>query len=498
MTGIASDGVEELTAALSNGLSHYVLYSAQHPVVLQSCRQVVEAVGSLCTDDALFLRVAGGHLRVDGEVLVGPTIRGRRLIELMRSLSSGGLLLRRGLTDAELLRLFALAEGMDGPPRPLAAAREELERHGVAHVGLASTDEETAWYGPFRPPQRAFAAQRAREERAVESVALRPSFPLYQTMHDTVEESLSRAASGDAPDVNVARTVGEQLQHATRSGFGDMLQLAHYPDYDAYTVGHSIRVALYAMCVGSRLGLPPEMLTELAAAGLLHDVGKARVPHAVLYKPDRLDEEERRVMARHPYDGAEILMATPDASRFAVGAAWGHHLRHDRRGYPRTREWARSTRVTALMQVCDVFEALTARRPYKPPYSPRRAYEIMLRDRGAFDPAALSTFVRAIGLYPPGSYVLLSDGRAARVTHAGTAIDRPCVRLVAEETLLDLSSPDGAGIGVLDALSAAEAKAAAAQGAPSQGAPSPEAEEPAEGREGDGDDDLGLTETPCR
>jgi HD-GYP domain-containing protein (c-di-GMP phosphodiesterase class II) len=177
------------------------------------------------------------------------------------------------------------------------------------------------------------------------------------------------------------------------------------------------------------LNLPTHTLTELGTAGLLHDVGKSKIPREILFKPARLDDEERAVMSQHPRLGAQLLAAHPHAGAMSIGAAFGHHLRRDRRGYPSIGSWHPVGKATALMHVCDVFEALTAVRPYKPALTPRRAFEIMLRDSGAFHPGALAVLLRCMGLYPPGSRVLLSSGERGTVVAAGADIERPRLQL---------------------------------------------------------------------
>jgi len=164
----------------------------------------------------------------------------------------------------------------------------------------------------------------------------------------------------------------------------------------------------------------------------LHDVGKSKIPDEILFKPGRLDKEEFTIMQSHARVGAEILMEHKTATPLDVSAAWGHHLRHDGGGYPARPPWAVRDNVTKLLQVCDVFEALTAIRPYKAPMTPHQAFEIMLGDEGAFDPAVLTTFIRTLGLYPPGNQVRLSDGSHAVVVAAGTDVLRPLVELTAD------------------------------------------------------------------
>lgn len=83
-----------------------------------------------------------------------------------------------------------------------------------------------------------------------------------------------------------------------------------------------------------------------------------------------------------------------------LASAWGHHIRYDGGGYPKPPPWAVYSHVTALLHICDVFEALTAVRPYKPSISPLSAFGIMAQDKGDFDPALFFAFVSALGIYP--------------------------------------------------------------------------------------------------
>jgi hypothetical protein len=190
-----------------------------------------------------------------------------------------------------------------------------------------------------------------------------------------------------------------------------------------------VRVALLTLLVGRHLGFDQRVLVEIGTAGLLHDVGKSKIPHEVLFKRGRLDDAERKIIETHPAIGAKILLATQDAPPLGIAAAFGHHLRHDRGGYPRLADWGTTGRVTSLVHVCDVFEALTAVRPYKPPLTPQRAYEIMLADHGAFDPSAFAAFVAAVGLYPPGSRVRLTSGEEGFVLRVGRDPTRPVIEL---------------------------------------------------------------------
>jgi len=223
------------------------------------------------------------------------------------------------------------------------------------------------------------------------------------------------------------RSAGEYLLHFAQTRFSDVMRHIHYPDYDSYTVGHSVRVATLGVFAAWSFGWKKELVFDLGTACLLHDVGKGTLPGEILFKRGRLTKEEMDIIKTHPRIGAEILLAQKKVKVLDVAAAWGHHLRQDGGGYPDQASWMVRHPIISLIQICDVFEALTAVRPYKPAQSPLAAFSIMLKDKGAFQPTLLASFMGAIGIYPPGNLVTLSDGTGGIVAAAGPLIDRPTV-----------------------------------------------------------------------
>jgi HD-GYP domain-containing protein (c-di-GMP phosphodiesterase class II) len=149
-----------------------------------------------------------------------------------------------------------------------------------------------------------------------------------------------------------------------------------------------------------------------------------------------------QVIRDHPRAGVEILLEQKDISELDLAACWGHHLRYDGGGYPKQPEWAVRHPVTALLQICDVFEALTAVRPYKAALDPQGAYTIMLADKGAFHPGLMAAFISMVGLYPPGTYVKLSDKRVGMVTEVSEYIDRPKVIVISSKIGESLGEDD--------------------------------------------------------
>lgn len=155
----------------------------------------------------------------------------------------------------------------------------------------------------------------------------------------------------------------------------------------SFTQSHSDRVTEYAVlvCRDLQAGCPHEM----RRAAQLHDLGKLGVPNSILDKPGKLTDEEFERVRRHPRDSEEILRQIPGFQRLA-DLAGAHHERLDGRGYWRGRGAGELDLQMRILSGCDVFDALTAERPYRGPMDPADALTVMERERGeAFDPVCL-------------------------------------------------------------------------------------------------------------
>jgi len=427
----------DLIALLSRGISQRRMYFEDHPRLKECAREFTTGLQRLLERDGrgkFFIGVANGKLVHDGRYLLGASIMGTRLQEFAGLLECGGFLFNHGLQEAEMLAFFSVAAARRRPTENLAAGRDLLHASGIQSIELSPPYEDPGWFGQFLFDKQDNGAGLLDEDSATQSMV-----STFQNLFDTVESAHEAGHSGRGLDLGNTRETSEMLLKATRGDVQDIMQMVRYPDYDSYTVGHSVRVAMFAVMVGNHLGLDEELLSELGVAALLHDVGKSRIPTEILYKPGRLDERERTIMEEHSRLGAEILLETPGTSDLALAAAWGHHRRFDKTGYPRMPLGSQENPVTHLINVCDVYEALTAIRPYKKAHTSRKAYEIMLGDEGWFNPWALKAFSDAVGLYPAGSVVILSSGHQAEVLGPGTEFDRPRVRLTHDARGLELA-----------------------------------------------------------
>lgn len=163
-----------------------------------------------------------------------------------------------------------------------------------------------------------------------------------------------------------------------------------------FTAGHSRRVTLYTDMIAEEMGLRPEHRRWLRRAALLHDIGKLAVSNQILDKPGKPEEDEWRSIRGHPAHSAEILRKVGVFRPFA-DIAGAHHERLDGKGYPRGLAADQIGPEVRMLSVADVFDALTADRPYRPAMKVEEAFALLDRDCGtAFDGECVAALKRAV------------------------------------------------------------------------------------------------------
>jgi putative nucleotidyltransferase with HDIG domain len=180
--------------------------------------------------------------------------------------------------------------------------------------------------------------------------------------------------------------------HADRRMVLPLLQLKQF---DQYTTTHALNVAVLSMALAHGLGVPRKQVRAIGVAGLLHDIGKIRIPLEVLTKPGKLTDEERLIMNQHPADAARIIMESEEELELAAVVAYEHHIMLNGGGYPSVHYPRDCTLASRLVHVCDVFDALSTTRPYRDAWPQGKVLSYLEERAGTeFDPALVSTFNR--------------------------------------------------------------------------------------------------------
>lgn len=164
---------------------------------------------------------------------------------------------------------------------------------------------------------------------------------------------------------------------------------------DRHTAGHCERLAFIAVALGVMMGLDSESVLALYRGGYLHDIGKVGIPDSILFKPGKLTADEWVVMRTHSIRGVEICAHLPQLHP-VLPLIRSHHERWDGSGYPDGLSGEQIPLLARVLQVADIYDALTSVRPYKAAHTPAEALQVLKEetDRGWRDPQIIKLFFR--------------------------------------------------------------------------------------------------------
>lgn len=209
---------------------------------------------------------------------------------------------------------------------------------------------------------------------------------------------------------------------------------------DEYTFKHSVDVATMSMIIAKKMELSSKDIYNIGIAGLLHDMGKSKIPNEILNKPARLNDEEFAIMKKHSEFGYTILKDKSGFEKTIPIAVLQHHEKMNGTGYPFGCKEDMITPYAKILSVCDVYDALVTKRPYKKSFSQRTAVEMIMSMIEDLDLDAMKGFLASVILYPVDTTVNLSNGEKARVVKNNPqSVLRPTVVGLTSGKIYDLA-----------------------------------------------------------
>ncbi len=416
-TNIVTGVVDGLVSCLVNTQ----IYWSSHQRVLDSIHEVQEGLQQLCellNEDSIVISVASEYLVFQQRPLLGASLAASRIIKPMKKWESGGIEIHKNVPDEDLSKLVENLLLKPEPGEGVEQFNAKLLKENCSHVSLMPL---------FR--EESDLSLRSKEKSAG---ILDVPVQMYQSMMDMLQSITVSICTGGRINFEPVKEQAEQMLSGLESDNGPLLSLARQDQYDAFTFGHSVRVSLLVLHFARALTTNQDLLVRMGTAALLHDVGKAKIPFEILHSRNILTHEEREIICRHPECGAEILLDHDDCDPMAVTAAFGHHQTNAHKGYPKTLHEHEQSLITSVVAICDVYEALTAARPYKRPMSPIKAYRIMLSMEGHFHSGLLRKFIETNGVYPNGQLVKLTSDELARVLKQSTELLLPRVEIISD------------------------------------------------------------------
>ncbi len=347
-----ADPVRFLTA-LGKALSAQALYDRNHPARERAVEHAFQAL--------LDLREADATPRIT--FLEGEVYYDQQVIQALKGWDWAARLSLAGIQRIEVHDPVALedfrgfleelAARVSSSEAETAEARQMVTR-SIRYGMVGIRGSASPLVDAVATAGATFAFSLGEEVRAV------------QWVHEEV------ASTGKLPMVE-AESIVRSLAVAMHSQRQALLPLLELRQFDEYTTTHATNVSVLSMALAEQLGYAPREVRTVGVAGLLHDLGKVRVPKEILTKPGALSEDEVAAMRRHPAEGARIILERERDLDLSAVVAYEHHIRIDGGGYPDLTYARGAHYASQLVHVCDVYDALCTTRPYREAWEPERA-----------------------------------------------------------------------------------------------------------------------------
>jgi HD-GYP domain-containing protein (c-di-GMP phosphodiesterase class II) len=274
---------------------------------------------------------------------------------------------------------------------------------------------------------------------------------IYAQTMEVISDVMDHVKLGKALRLKRAKRVVQSMIDQLLAAEANLLGLTNLRCHDEYTYNHSVNVGILSIAIGQRVGIGKNRLVDLGMAAIFHDFGKSCIPLEVLNKPAAFDEQEWRVIRRHPVLGVKELLKLKGVDALTARIMQGtfeHHLNLDGSGYPHV-DYPRGVSLSGrIVAIADCYDALTSSRVYRRvAETPDATLRYILQKSGTlYDPILAKLFVNALGVYPVGTLCQLSSGELGVVMQCNPdpeQWERPRVKVIAAA---DGAAADGAEV----------------------------------------------------
>jgi putative nucleotidyltransferase with HDIG domain len=384
----------EILRLVSRAKRSTTLYGSKHPVIIEAMGELHQFLQKfLSSRSSIRLFIHEDTFIVENKVLLEDTLQLYSLLMAFKEQQISAVQIDAGVEPWELEHLIGMINLKADEVQRLGGSRAYLEEHGVQHITVGSAAEG----GPAIRLKADGQKESPPSARPETDMMVDPQ-DAYRAGLRVMDELTYQAWTNFPPNLWKARKVVNYFIDLLEEDSAVLLGIAALRNYDEDTYHHSVQVSILSMLIGSQLNLDRPLLTVLGLAGLLHDIGKIRVPREFVSKPGKLVPEEEEVVRRHTVYGAQILRELPGLLRLAMVVAFEHHANYDLSGYPQIRVKEVPHLLTRIVQVADVFDAATSsRRAYRRPKRPEATLKIILEGAGTiFDPVLAKLSVQVL------------------------------------------------------------------------------------------------------
>jgi putative nucleotidyltransferase with HDIG domain len=240
---------------------------------------------------------------------------------------------------------------------------------------------------------------------------------IHKKTVDTARDALDAIKIGQNFSLSKIEEAAQEMVASILRNPDAMISLSQIKGYDEYTYVHSVNVSVLATSLAYSMNYNRDQLLEVGIGGVLHDVGKMRVPESILNKPGKYTEGEFNIMKRHPELGLAIVNEKKGISEVSKAMVIQHHERYNGKGYPRGLKGGAIAEIALISAVADVYDALTSNRVYRAAWTPQKALAFIFQGCDEdYSREVVERFTKQMGIYPVGSFVKLASGELGVVT----------------------------------------------------------------------------------
>lgn len=322
------------------------------------------------------------------------------------------------ISKNEIDRLVALGiqELYIDPEKGLDYCSEEEERK-KANIAIAEL-------------ARLKNAQNTQEPRPLED-ELYDARMLAKKARGVLENVIKSYQSGEKMTTDTAIPLLDEIYKSVNENKDAIVTVCRKKQKGGYTLEHSVSHCALMMAFGQTLGMDKGALLDLGLGGLFHDIGKIKIPDAILNKPGKLTPQELGAVKKHPLWGAELMKASGAFPEKALAVIMEHHERLDGTGYPYQLKEHEISLFGQMASIVDVFDASTSIRPYGVATDPCLAIKGLFEGAGKlFHKELVQQFIKTIGLYPVGTLARLESNKLGIVIRQTKSLTQPVTRII--------------------------------------------------------------------
>lgn len=252
---------------------------------------------------------------------------------------------------------------------------------------------------------------------AINAEEIKQAQEIFNQSKSIQKKLFSDALSGSSLELTPVVEITNKSIDAIFNSPDSLSCMLNIREKDEYLLEHSVAVSIYISLFARYLGIERSIIEQLSIGAFLHDIGKIKIPDAILNKPGKLTDDEFTIMKTHANHSIEIIKATPGISSLSLEVASLHHEKLNGTGYPFKISGEDISKYGRMITICDIFDALTATRVYKEGFAHGKAFAILreLAKQGQLDAKLVDHFIKCVGVFPVGSLVQLKSNKLALV-----------------------------------------------------------------------------------